>query len=116
MHFLKKVFVVFLALLFVRSLLYDWSTGVLEFDVTPTNTEEDQKEKNNHGNKASFQAVPYQVQSGDTVLSILEQLNPHLNMYSMEKVIEDFQSLNPGIDPHSILNGNTYLFPVYDEQ
>ncbi|MFY4776373.1 hypothetical protein [Metabacillus sp. RGM 3146] len=54
------------------------------------------------------------VQSGDTVLSVMESLNssssPNL---SIEKSIKDFEALNPGTKAEQIVIGKTYKFPVY---
>ena len=53
------------------------------------------------------------VQSGDTVLSIIEQYSTGGLSVSLETVVTDFQKLNDGLKPEDIQIGKTYLFPIY---
>ncbi|MBM7645773.1 hypothetical protein JOD45_001992 [Scopulibacillus daqui] len=52
------------------------------------------------------------VNPGDTVLSIVEKINPHKSL-SIEKVMSDFKKLNPGCKPNKIEIGQSYNFPQY---
>lgn len=53
------------------------------------------------------------VQSGDTVLSIVEQYSAGGISVSLETVVKDFQQLNDGLKPEDIQIGKTYIFPIY---
>ncbi|SEA97089.1 hypothetical protein SAMN05421743_111135 [Thalassobacillus cyri] len=61
------------------------------------------------------QKVPVKVKAGDTVLSIMEQLHNGEYYHSMNTMIEDFQQLNPGIDPSSLTIEKVYYFPLYEK-
>lgn len=52
------------------------------------------------------------VAPGDTVLSIVEKLNPNTHI-AITKVLQDFEKLNPKTDPNHIQIGKVYQFPIY---
>ncbi|WP_400242421.1 LysM domain-containing protein [Niallia sp. JL1B1071] len=54
-----------------------------------------------------------QVQSGDTVLSIVEEYSSGTLSVSIETVVNDFQKLNDGLKPEDIQIGKSYSFPIY---
>jgi hypothetical protein len=69
-----------------------------------------------HKEKPSEPAIPYQaikVKPGDTVLSVVEQLQAESLQVSIDQVISDFIKLNNGIKPVEIQIGQIYKFPVY---
>ncbi|RSK27862.1 hypothetical protein EJF36_13785 [Bacillus sp. HMF5848] len=53
------------------------------------------------------------VQSGDTVLTIVERLHDEQLPISIQQVIEDFENLNPGVQANNIQTNKTYYFPLY---
>jgi cell division protein YceG involved in septum cleavage len=53
-----------------------------------------------------------QVKSGDTVLGIVEQLNPHYQK-PISDIIKDFSHLNNGQAASTIRIGKSYKFPIY---
>lgn len=62
----------------------------------------------------NYTVVSIKISSGDTLLSINEQLNPHfLTEVDIEQLLEDFMVLNPSVDPQQLKVGNTYYFPKY---
>ncbi|MFG6114316.1 hypothetical protein ACGTN9_03930 [Halobacillus sp. MO56] len=61
------------------------------------------------------QKVPVKVKAGDTVLSIMEQLHNGVYYHPMDDMLEDFQQLNPGIDPSSLTIDKVYYFPLYEK-
>ncbi|MBO8156077.1 MAG: LysM peptidoglycan-binding domain-containing protein [Bacillaceae bacterium] len=115
MEWYKKLLLGLMIVLFAKSLLYDLTAGVLQNRIEPIqpDSKQEQFDPRPQHEKISYKTVSYQVQSGDTVLSILEQLNPELNTISVDQLMADFKKLNPGVNPHQILQGKTYLFPVY---
>ncbi|WP_461202368.1 type IV pilus assembly protein FimV [Anoxybacillus sp. TBDG-1] len=60
--------------------------------------------------------LPYRevtIQRGDTLLSIVErEMNGQLPV-SIDKLIADFEALNPHVNAHSLQIGKTYLIPQY---
>ncbi|PGB03702.1 hypothetical protein [Bacillus toyonensis] len=53
-----------------------------------------------------------EVKTGETVLSITEQINKK-KIPSIEKVIDDFKQLNKSTSAAKIQIGKTYKFPLY---
>lgn len=53
------------------------------------------------------------VQSGDTVISIIEAYTGNTLTVSIDVLISDFQTLNNGLTPQEIQIGKTYFFPIY---
>ena len=85
---------------------YDLSKGTLNF-LGPVNHQEQ--------DAVSQSDIPYKtvdVQPGDTVLSLYEKLNPSADA-TIQKVMDDFQNLNHGVDPNHIQIGEKYRVPLY---
>ncbi|RQW20012.1 hypothetical protein EH196_07655 [Bacillus sp. C1-1] len=60
--------------------------------------------------------LPFQeviIESGQTVLSIVEHLHDGQVNHSIEDILADFSLLNDGTNPNSIQIGKTYRFPLY---
>lgn len=63
----------------------------------------------------SSSTIPYEsieVKNGDTVLSIVEEVNSN-QIPSIEKIVADFKELNPDQSPGKLKVGKSYKFPVY---
>lgn len=60
-----------------------------------------------------FEVVSYQAQQGDSYLMILEKLNKD-KIIDIEGGVKDFLALNPAADVYNLIDGNSYLFPLYD--
>lgn len=63
----------------------------------------------------SQEMIPYEaieIKQGETVLTALEKLNGTLPV-SIETALQDFQQLNPGVDPMVIKADHVYKFPIY---
>lgn len=61
-----------------------------------------------------FEIVKIIVQTGDTALSIIEELNSeYVSIIDMKKFLTDFEKIN-NIHPHQLQTNQTYYFPVYD--
>ncbi|MEH7454052.1 MULTISPECIES: hypothetical protein [Bacillaceae] len=56
-----------------------------------------------------------QVKNGDTVLGIIEDLNPDFNQ-PISQITKDFSALNNGLSPTKIQSGKSYKFPIYSSQ
>lgn len=70
-----------------------------------------------NGTYFSSPEQPYEeivVQQGETVLSVLERMNGTLPV-SIDEAIQDFQKLNPHVDPMNIEADTSYKFPIYKQ-
>ncbi|MFB4211831.1 hypothetical protein ACE1TH_07915 [Shouchella sp. JSM 1781072] len=56
------------------------------------------------------------IESGQTVLSIVERLHNGQVDQSIQEILADFSVLNDGINPNEIQIGQTYRFPLYTKQ
>jgi len=72
-------------------------------------------EQINHGKNTQIIALQaYTINSGDTVLSVLETLNNgQLPSDNIQKMLKDFSYYNSGTNPYELKQGVQYLFPVY---
>ncbi|MEF2292043.1 MULTISPECIES: hypothetical protein [Virgibacillus] len=63
-----------------------------------------------------FHVVPVKVEPNDTVLSIVEQINPNIqNELNVKRILNDFKLSNPNADPFSLTTGKIYYFPKYSK-
>ncbi|KGX87606.1 hypothetical protein N781_13010 [Pontibacillus halophilus JSM 076056 = DSM 19796] len=113
---LKRLLLVAFVILFLLSIRHDLTVGVFAntTDINkeaPTEVNEDNKQIEKPSNR--YQSVKHTVKAGETVLSIVENLNRTGPPVTMEQMILDFESLNPTIDPHQVQVNKTYKFPVY---
>lgn len=92
-------------LLILYVIAYDLKIGTLP-QAQPVNAEIQINEKSK-GKYKTYQAVP-----GDTLISVVEKLNPD-GGFTITQMIKDFKSLNPGVNPENIQLGKTYKFPLY---
>lgn len=61
-----------------------------------------------------YELVPYFVERGETVLSIVEDLNKGvLSTLSIDEIIADFKLLNPETNIYELIPGEKYFFPKY---
>lgn len=61
-------------------------------------------------------SIPFQskeVKAGDTVLSVVEELNTSKTTVSILTIIKDFEELNPSVKADSLQIGKVYKFPLY---
>jgi|SRR5690625_454001 len=61
-----------------------------------------------------YEIIEYTVRSGDTVLSIVEDINnENINTIEINNIIKDFKYLNPDTNIYGLIPNNTYYFPKY---
>ncbi|HET7579808.1 MAG TPA: LysM domain-containing protein [Bacillales bacterium] len=100
-----------LAALVLYSIYYDLKIGTL-----PTTTHAATVESGaHHSSKINIPFKKVKVQPGETVLSIVEQLQGS-KAVGIQKIVHDFEKLNPGVDANEIQIGHIYRFPVYNKQ
>ncbi|MGV3464829.1 MAG: hypothetical protein ACO1OT_05990 [Heyndrickxia sp.] len=106
---MKKFVALVAAIIVLYSVYYDIKIGTI-----PAVSHASEVKKTPQ--KTTKPTTPYQlkmVQPGDTVLTVVEQLQKGTLSVSIEQVIHDFQKLNNGIKPEEIQIGQEYKFPVY---
>lgn len=103
----KLLFFIFIILFFI-SIYKDLSSG------TSIPGEHQSENETNQGLvEQTYDVVKIKLAPGDTVLSIVEKLNPTITTLSIDEILNDFRTINPTADPNS-LNANTfYFFPKY---
>ncbi|MEC5422240.1 hypothetical protein QGM71_01870 [Virgibacillus sp. C22-A2] len=63
-----------------------------------------------------FNVIHIKVQPGDTVLSIVEELNEDtLDSLDISQLISDFKMINPNSDPYNLQAHHYYYFPLYTD-
>ena len=85
------------------------STEITEVDSTVKDV--------NYEEAATNKGTPFQeleVNAGDTVLSMVEQIGSNTSTLSISDIILDFENLNPGEKANSLQIGKKYKFPVYE--
>ncbi|QTM99844.1 hypothetical protein ERJ70_11390 [Sediminibacillus dalangtanensis] len=120
MGFLKKTVVTLFIILFIVSIFKDLTVGTLngaqqrteEQPANPSNSHKP-SQKAPQQDQIAYQVIEVEVRPGDTVLSIIEEINRAEAVLAIDSIVTDFQKLNPGTDPQQIQPGETYLFPLY---
>ncbi|GAJ99135.1 hypothetical protein JCM19055_2119 [Geomicrobium sp. JCM 19055] len=59
--------------------------------------------------------VAIEVESGQTLLTILEQLHEEAIVISIEDIKQDFETLNDGTEYEQLKAGEIYTFPIYGQ-
>ncbi|HDR7792005.1 TPA: hypothetical protein QCY19_000529 [Bacillus luti] len=78
--------------------------------VNKENTNTKQNKENKVETDVAYKTI--EVKTGETVLSITEQINKK-KIPSIEKVIDDFKQLNKSTSATKIQIGKSYKFPLY---
>jgi len=103
---MKKILTMISAIIVIYAIYVDLTEGTLHVEgKKPINSSE------------LVETIPYkkiEVRPGDTVLSIVEQLNGKAHSLSIEKIVKDFERLNAGLKPEEIQAGKIYNFPIYE--
>lgn len=116
MYTLRKLTISLLLLLFFISIYKDLTTGTfVETNEIERSTNTDMI-KDQHDYNSDFKIETISVKHGETVLSIVEELNgDRINAININNILKDFQSLNPKSDPHFLKINTEYRFPLYNE-
>ncbi|MEH7224547.1 hypothetical protein V7112_12130 [Bacillus sp. JJ1566] len=107
-----KRFFAFLAIAFILYIIYyDVRVGTLSVEKNETIEATEVV--------AQTPSNPYQeikVKAGDTLLSIVENVNEGKQISSIESVIKDFEELNPDSKAELLQIGKSYKFPLYKNE
>lgn len=108
MNTLIKFGLFILALMFIMSFYKDLTVGTL---ISSNHAENEQITPVVNIDST---AMRVKVQEGETVLSIVEQINQNsVQTIDIDQVLTDFKKLNPEIKPLDINAGEYYYFPLY---
>ncbi|MBO9129623.1 LysM domain-containing protein [Bacillus sp. 165] len=108
---MKRLAITMIALLIGYALFYDITVGTLP--LLHTYSSQKQTTTKSVANETISKLYKnLEVKSGDTVLSVVEQINEK-GIPSIEKVVTDFRKLNPNSSPNKLRVGQTYKFPLY---
>ncbi len=136
-NIMRKLLLTLIVLFITYVIYYDLSAGVLskptsivllqnkeskQSENTSTKvikeekTEQKQQMSVNTGKEEELYYQEVKVAAGQTVLSIVEQIQGGSLPVSISQLITDFQVLNPKTEPEMIQIGKVYKFPVYTEK
>lgn len=108
-----KKFAAFIATcILIYSVYYDLTVGVI-----PRGSAETAKLVDL--NSIPVEQEPFtkiEIKPGDTVISIMEELQQGPLPVPISQIVSDFEDLNNGTKPEQIQIGKTYQFPLYHEQ
>ncbi|WP_137743845.1 hypothetical protein [Robertmurraya siralis] len=109
---MKRLFILLLIVATIFSIYYDLSKGTLPMAIE-TNTSAQSEMPTNWQSSISY--FDKEVQSGETVLSIIEkQLNGPIPV-PIDEITKDFRILNNGTEANKIQIGKIYKFPDYSK-
>lgn len=100
---MKKLLGIAFVLLVIYTMYYDVKFGTLP---QPTEATIEPQEEN------AVPAKEVKIERGETVLSVVEQLNRN-HRRPIPEIVSDFERLNPGINANQLQTGETYRFPLY---
>ncbi|MDQ1001492.1 hypothetical protein QFZ28_001892 [Neobacillus niacini] len=109
---MKRFFLFLFGLLTIYVIYIDLTAGTLPQDETQKPEQTVATMINVESSVDSFEA---EVEPGETLISIVENHIKKPLPVSIDELIEDFQSLNPGLSPEKIQIGSTYEFPDYSK-
>ncbi|TLS36293.1 hypothetical protein [Pseudalkalibacillus caeni] len=109
---MKRFIITLLIFAGIYTTVYDLKVGTLTLQqAQATNAIID--ESNQKETEQKFTEV--QIKSGDTVLSVVEQMVDGPLPVSIDRVVQDFKKLNDDLQPEKIQIGKSYRIPVYSK-
>lgn len=112
---MKRLGGVLLLLVLGYIFYYDITIGTLPLLHTYSKSKTTSAEVSKNDQKENISGAKYkiiEVKTGDTVLSITEEINKK-KIPSIEKVVTDFKGLNQNESPAKMQIGKKYKFPLY---
>ncbi|MBB5324724.1 putative Zn-dependent protease [Anoxybacillus tepidamans] len=109
---MKKLLSIFMFCLIIYTVYHDVTKGTLP-TFTEKRTVDVRLTKTKTALSISYEVI--KVKAGDTLLSMAERKQGGPLPVSIETLINDFESLNPGVKASSLQIGKTYKIPVYQQ-
>lgn len=104
---IRRLFIGFFLILFALSIHHDLSKVSL--------TQSDAYIEQEIGPEQNFTIIRKKVLPGDTVLSMIDLINEgSLEQMNTQKLLDDFNELNPTVNHFNIQIGSYYYFPKYE--
>ncbi|HEX6922297.1 MAG TPA: LysM domain-containing protein [Bacillales bacterium] len=103
-----------LAALVIYTIYYDLEYGTLP-QTSKAATVQSHKQQHEQKKQQQIPSKKVKVKPGQTVLSVVEQLNGS-SAAPIQKIVHDFKQLNPDTDANQIQIGQTYRFPIYKNE
>lgn len=111
---MRKILYFFGVLLVIYIIFFDLNVGTIPTKhIASVATESKSKSIKTTNSDQKFEKI--QVKNGDTVLGIIEEINPDFDQ-PISQLTKDFSKLNNGLSPTKIQAGKAYKFPVYSSQ
>ncbi|HLU22169.1 hypothetical protein [Lederbergia graminis] len=107
---MKRVFVLFAAIITMYAIYYDLTAGTL-----PTSSAQQSIAVNNPVQIEDPTYEIIKILPGDTVISVMEKIQQGPIPVSIDQLVTDFEKMNEGIKPEQIQIGKSYKFPTYNE-
>lgn len=112
MAFLKQSISYLIIILVIVCIYKDVTTPLYDYAENDTNKSINPPQIMNQNKE--YEIIAHKIKSGDTVLTVTKRLNHwNTNQIDINKLIEDFLTLNPNTDIYSLMPNNTYYFPKY---
>ena len=93
---------------------YDLQIGTLPVLNKTSIAQQATTDINNNSRDPQGSYYEHTVKQGDTVLSITEKYHGTLPI-SIDRLVQDFEDLNPNVKAEEISIGTSYLFPDYKQ-
>ncbi|GGE74104.1 hypothetical protein [Priestia taiwanensis] len=115
----KKLVFLISILMLGYIIFYDIKVGTLSLTTPSSHVSPEEKsvQTSTTTKKQTQPTIPYreiEVKSGDTLLTILEQLHNNRKLPPIKQITDDFKTLNTSISPTKLTIGKTYKFPIYE--
>ncbi|WP_163970015.1 hypothetical protein [Oceanobacillus halotolerans] len=105
----KRIGIYIVIILFIMSIYKD-----LQREIPNMSSEENTTPSSIPEERADYTILKVKVSSGDTVLSVIDQIhNKSLETVDIGTIMADFHELNPNADPHHLSPNTYYFFPQY---
>src|SRR5690606_16840567 len=107
---MKRVFVLFAAIITMYAIYYDLTAGTL-----PTSSAPQSIALNNpvHIEDPTYEII--KILPGDTVISVREKIQQGHIQVSVDQLVRDFEKMNKRIKQEQNQIGKSYKFPTYNE-
>lgn len=109
---MKRALITLIGLITIYVIYIDLTSGTLPIQTT---TKIESSIEATAEPDTTLPAFKSKVKPGQTLISIVESHIDDSLPVSIEKLIEDFETLNPGQAPEKIQIGKTYQFPDYSK-
>lgn len=112
---MKRILLPIFGLLILYVIYIDLTAGTLPSIQSEKMEVKEVTAKVMENQETGLPAFEAEVEPGETLISIVENNIDKPLPVSIDKLIKDFQSLNPGQTPEKIQIGKTYQFPDYSK-